>query len=161
MGDRVDMIIVKLQRHFPHRIAEWICAVMMFSWGIACANVPAETWAMPMYSGLRNIMPQGSWAAFALLIGGGRIVALIINGAYCRTPHFRALGAFLAIFLWLPIAFAVFFSEVVAIAVAFYPWLCVADMYNVYRAAQDAGGSDCLTRERRGKGDAATTSAKS
>lgn len=135
-------MIVKLQQHFPLRVTDWLLGGILTSWGLVCLSLSPATWELPIYSGLRVMADQATWAWFAIVIGSTRMIALFINGALRRTPHIRGLGAFLSVFLWLQLAFAMFNAEINAIGVAIYPWLVVADIYNVLRASQDARDSD-------------------
>lgn len=136
------MMIVKLQQHFPLRVTDWLLGGILTSWGIVCLYLPPDSWALPTYSGLRTMADQETWGMFALCVGVARMVALFINGAVRRTPHVRGLCAFVSVFLWLQLSLALFNSDIATIGVAVYPWLFLADIYNVYRASQDARDSD-------------------
>jgi hypothetical protein len=141
------MMIVKLSSHFPLRVTDWLVALIAFTWGFVCLQAPAETWELPIYDSVRIFAGQGTWGSVVLCLGLARIVALFINGAYRRTPHARMVGAFLMAFVWLQLSFAMFQQEYHPIAAtAIYPWLFLADIYNVYRAAQDAKVADCQAR---------------
>ena len=85
-----------------------------------------------------------------MVVGAFRLAALFVNGAVRRSPHVRWAGAFLSCFVWLTLSFAMFLAEVVSIAVVIYPWLLMAESYNVYRAAQDARASDFKAKAARG-----------
>ncbi len=136
------MMIVKLQQHFPLRVSDWLLGGIVTTWGLVCLYMPVTAWQQPIYSGLRAVAQQDTWGYLAVVIGFARMAALFINGAVRRTPHARGLGAFICVFLWLQLTLAMFNAEVVAIGVAVYPWLFLADIYNVYRASQDARDSD-------------------
>jgi hypothetical protein len=136
------MMIVKLTKTFPIRVLEWLLASIMFSWSIVCWNLTPHEWASPFYSGLSRLAQQNTWAFFAFLIGLGRITALTINGAWRPSPHLRAAGAFLACFMWLQISLGMAVSDIKATGIAIYPWLLLADIYNVFRASYDARLSD-------------------
>jgi hypothetical protein len=153
------MMIVKLTKTFPIRVTEWLLAGIMLSWSIACWHLRPIDWANPLYSGLSRLADQNTWAFFAFWIGLGRIMALTINGAWRPSPHLRAAGAFLACFMWLQISLGMLSADLRATGVAIYPWLLLADIYNVFRASHDARASDDRARasKRRGvnEGDAA------
>ena len=140
------MMILKLQKSFPIRVTEWLLACIMLSWSILCWNLRDVDWSNPLYSGLARFGDQHSWAFFAFVIGGLRLAALMINGAWRPSPHLRAMGAFLSCFMWLQISLALFNSEIRATGLAIYPWLLIADIYNVFRAAHDARQSDDRAR---------------
>lgn len=143
------MMIVKLTKTFPIRVTEWLLAGIMFSWSIACWNLAPTDWASPLYSGLSRLAAQNTWAFLAFWIGVARLVALTINGAWRPSPHLRAAGAFLACFMWLQISLGMMIADVRATGVAIYPWLLLADIYNVFRASHDARLSDDRARAAR------------
>ena len=140
------MMIVKLTKSFPIRVTEWLLAGIMLSWSIACWNLRPIDWANPLYAGLARFADQHTWATFALVIGAVRLAALTINGAWRPSPYFRMGCAFLSCFMWLQISFAVFNAEIRATGIAIYPWLLLADIYNVFRASHDARLSDDRAR---------------
>jgi hypothetical protein len=140
------MMIVKLTKSFPIRVTEWLLAGIMLSWSIACWNLRPFDWANPLYSGLARFADQQTWAFFAFIIGSLRLAALLINGAWRPSPHLRAAGAFLACFMWLQISFAILDADIRTTGIAIYPWLLLADIYNVFRASYDARLSDDRAR---------------
>lgn len=143
------MMIVKLTKTFPIRVTEWLLASIMLSWSIACWHLRPVDWANPLYEGLARIADSGTWAFFAFWIALGRLAALTINGAWRPSPHLRAAGAFLSCFMWLQISLGMFAIDVRATGVAIYPWLLLADIYNVFRASHDARASDDRARAAR------------
>lgn len=152
LQDRINMMIVKLQKTFPIRVTEWLLACIMFSWSFALYKMPPEGFANPIYAGLARLAHADTWATFAFLIGGARIAALTINGAWRPSPHLRAAGAFLACFMWLQISIGQFMADQPTLAIAIYPWLLIADIYNVFRASYDARLSDDRARVTSGRG---------
>lgn len=146
------MMIVKLTKTFPIRVTEWLLAGIMLSWSIACWNLAPGDWANPLYAGLSRLAAQNTWAFFAFWIGVIRLAALTINGAWRPSPHLRAAGAFLACFMWLQISLGMFTAEIRAVGVAIYPWLLLADIYNVFRASHDARQSDDRARAVHARG---------
>lgn len=143
------MMIVKLQKTFPIRVTEWLLAGIMFSWAIACWNMDANEWGQPVFAGLRSFASQHTWAFFAFWIGVIRLASLTINGAWRPSPHLRAAGAFLACFMWLQISLGLFVGDIKSMGIAVYPWLLLADIYNVFRASHDARISDDRSRAER------------
>jgi hypothetical protein len=146
------MMIVKLTKTFPIRVLEWLLAGIMLSWSIACWNLDATAWSQPTFSGLARIADHGTWAFIAFWIATIRLTALTINGAWRPSPHLRAAGAFIACFMWLQITLGVLAAEVSSTAIAVYPWLLLADIYNVFRASHDARVSDDRARVVSGRG---------
>lgn len=150
MAGLFRMMIIKLQSHFPLRVTDWLAAGILTSWGFCCLALPPQAWELPVHEGLARIAGQPVWGIAATGLGLVRMTALFINGAVRRTPHVRAIGAFLSAFLWLQLSFAMFMTSMPTISVAIYPWLFVADIYNVFRAAQDARIADQRAKELRG-----------
>jgi hypothetical protein len=143
------MMIVKLTKTFPIRVTEWLLAGIMFSWSIVCWNLDQNEWASSLYSGLSRLGEQNTWAFFAFLVGALRLTALTINGAWRPSPHLRAAGAFLACFIWLQISLGLMAARVRTSGVAVFPWLLLADIYNVFRASHDARLSDDRAHQAR------------
>lgn len=140
------MVIVKLTKTFPVRVCEWLLAGMMVSWGVVMWNHDAAQFSNPAYSGLSRIADQHAWGAIVCSIGLLRLAALFRNGGWRPSPHLRAGGAFLACFVWLQISLGFMSAESVTTGIAIYPWLLLADIYNVFRATSDARDSDDRAR---------------
>lgn len=143
------MMIVKLTHSFPVRVMEWLLAGIMLSWAIVCFNLTPEDWAGPLYAGLRRLGDNHTWGGIAFIIATIRLACLGINGAWRPSPHLRALGAFLSCFMWLQISLGIFAADLRATGMAVYPWLLLADIYNVFRASFDARVSDDRARASR------------
>lgn len=156
------MMIVKLSKTFPIRVTEWLLAGIMLSWSVACWNLSSADWHSPIYSGMARIAEQNTWAFYAFWIGIIRLAALTINGAWRPSPHFRAAGAFLACFMWLQISLGLMVSDIRVTGIAVFPWLLLADIYNVFRASHDARLSDeraHVARHSQGVAEGADTTA--
>lgn len=155
------MIILKITKSFPTRVMEWLLAGIMVSWGVGAWNLPADSWASPHYSGLSRIADNHTWGAVCATIGILRLAALLRNGGWRPSPHLRAASAFLACFMWLQLTLGFFAADITSMAIAVYPWLLLADIYNVFRASSDARESDdrfraVVSAERRIEGANAT-----
>ena len=135
------VLVTRLQRNFRLRVAEWITAAMLISWGIELASNPSMFTA-PFFAGFARLAPQAAWAAVAMLIGYGRLSALIVNGAWRYSSHTRAGLLVLSVFIWLGIVFGLWDVHRATLGVVVYPWLAVADAYAAYRAGRDARAAD-------------------
>lgn len=157
--EELAAMIRKLGDHFPLRVTEWLAAGMLLSWGVSTLNAPASIWQSAINQPLGYWAGQDFWGALAVALALGRLVALFINGALQRSPHARALGAFLSCLIWFQLTLGVLTFTWAAPAASFYPWLFLADVYNVYRASRDARLSDTMRRPRRNRAvpDAATS----
>lgn len=140
------MVIVKLTKSFPIRVMEWLLAGIMLSWSLVCWNLRPDEWHQPIFSGLAALADQNTWAFMAFWIGVIRLAALMINGAWRPSPHLRAAGAFLTCFMWLQLTLGLLGAEIRGVGIAIVPWLLLADIYNVFRASNDARLSDDRAR---------------
>lgn len=136
------MMIVKLTKTFPVRVTEWLLAGIMLSWSVALWNIGPNEFHAPVYAGLSQLATADTWAFYAFWLGFIRIAALTINGAWRPSPHFRAVCAFMSCFMWLQITLSQFATPFFNLGIAIYPWLLLADIYNVFRASHDARLSD-------------------
>lgn len=150
-------MLIRLADHFPMRVTEWLLSGVLFSWGVSVLNAPAFVWDMPINNALAKFGSQDQWGCFAVCIGLTRMLALFINGAVRKSPHARTIGAFLSCLVWSQLTLAMFAAPWIAVSAAVYPWLFMAEVYNVSRAARDARLSDNTARQagRRAVPDAA------
>lgn len=156
------MVILKFSKTFPVRVMEWLLAGLMVSWGVGAWNLSQEVWNSAHYSGLSRLADQHAWGAIAATIGLLRFAALMRNGGWRPSPHLRAICAFLACFMWLQLTLGFMASDITSLAIAIYPWLLLADIYNVFRASSDARESDdrfraVISEERGIQGERITT----
>lgn len=154
-GKLIGMAL-KLQEHVPLRIVEWLVAGFLVSWGLAALAIEETIWQLPVNRELANLGSKDLWGCFALSLGAIRFAALFVNGAVQRSPHARALGAFMSIFLWTQLTLGVITGGMETISVVVYPWVLLADLYNVYRASQDARFSDKKAKAMQGRPDASS-----
>lgn len=153
MGERAErktlvMVVIhsfrSLQDSFEARASEWMltCATISLGFVFFLNNGMFHTTS---FEGLRNLMnDQYVWAVLFTVVGFARLSVLIINGAYWRTPHFRAIGAFLCAGIWF--IFCIGFVRNGSILTAVMPWIFLLDAYNVKRASREAGKSEFLQR---------------
>jgi hypothetical protein len=143
-------MLISLHEHFKIRLTDWLLSAILLSWGMALFAVNPKVWLLPTFSGLSSIAGQFTWAVVATGLALARLGALFVNGAVRRSPHLRLIGAFLSIFIWVQLSLGVLFGDLVGPGIAIFPWLALADMLNVHRAAQDAWTSDTRARQLRG-----------
>lgn len=97
------------------------------------------------FEGMRNLINhQVTWAFLFLTIGLIRLIILLINGAYWRTPHFRAVTAFLSAGVWFLLTIG--FIRNGSVLAAILPWVFLLDAYNIKRASREAGKSEYVQR---------------
>ncbi|QKC83290.1 hypothetical protein [Mesorhizobium sp. NZP2077] len=142
-----------LRDTFPARASEWALATMLFGWSVILhASPDLFQSGPPTYTALANIMPQSTWAALCLVVGGGRLVVLAVNGAWRRSPHARGLSAFISALFWFEITIGILQGGSYGVGLAVYPVLFLLDCYNVIRAFGEAGRSDANHKRVAGNG---------
>lgn len=121
---------------FP-RLSEWLAAFVVLALGwMLTANPDLMMPGKTDYQLMLMIASQPFWSTVLILFGVCRLTILLINGAWRRSPHLRALAAFLSCFFWTQIAlsFAPTFGFAFILACG---WLGM-DMINIMRAMRDA-----------------------
>lgn len=131
-----------LRETFPTRASEWALGLMLFLWSVILSINPDLFETSNSLAPLGQILSQSTWAVLCLIAGGGRLIMLAVNGAWRRSPHLRAIGAFVSCFFWFQISLGMLQAGTVGTGLAVYPVLFFLDVYNVFRASRDAGSSD-------------------
>lgn len=152
------MILRSLSQHWPARKIEWLMAGLTFVWGYYILAHPGvftqpETReilsGMVTLAGLYGLTPVVFWGGGAMFMGLLRALALFINGAYARTPIFRAVAAFGTMFIFTQVSIALYRSGVPNFGIVVYSWLVIADLLSAYRAAQDAVFAEVQRRSQK------------
>jgi hypothetical protein len=117
---------------------------VLFLWAIVLTWHPALFDTAPSYSAMADLFSQNTWAIICLIVGGGRLTVLAINGAWRRSPHMRAASAFLSCFVWYQISIGLLQAETGGTGLAVYPVLLCLDAFNAIRAFGEAGKSDAI-----------------
>lgn len=131
-----------LRETFPTRAPEWALGAVLYLWGMVLTFNTDLFTTQQSFHVLAQMMPQSTWAILCLGVGGCRLVMLVINGVWRRSPHLRAFAAFVACFFWFWISLGILQAGTFGTGLAVYPILFLLDAYNVIRAARDAGSSD-------------------
>jgi hypothetical protein len=122
---------------FP-RLSEWACAMAVFGVGAvlhANPDLMANT-KSNAYDLMLGLGAQAAWAKALIAFGIGRLLVLLINGAWRRSPHLRSIMAILSRFPLYTIAMSCL--PVFGIAMVF-AWIFLGmDVINAVRAAGDA-----------------------
>jgi len=144
---RFTVIVRSLKQHWPARKLEWLMTIFVTLWGFYVLAHPilfiAPATSEPL-QGLSRIAhgfgfdPAPFWGSIAVAMGFLRGLGLFINGAYARTPIWRAVAAFGSMFIFTQISIAVYQSGVPNLGLVIYPWLVAVDLLSAYRAGQDA-----------------------
>jgi hypothetical protein len=127
-----------LRETFPIRASEWALATILLNWSIILAANPDLFADRASYANLARFASQETWALLCLLAGVGRLLVLLINGAWRRTPHLRAIGAFVSCFFWFGITLGFAQNDLWSTGMAVYPVFLLLDGYNIFKAITDA-----------------------
>lgn len=145
------MIIAHLTTRFADaffpRLMEWQAAGVLFAGGLAMLlNDDLMTPGKPGYVLMLGIASQETWAYAASILGLLRLTVLFINGAWRKSPHARALAAFLSCSIWF--ALATSFSAVAGWGLVLAGGMLVGDLLNIVRTMRDARVVDDAYRSR-------------
>lgn len=133
-------IWISVKHRFEPRMTEWIWAILMCLWGIGLLLAPAEAFQLPAYHVFQMLMDKNEWGSFLAVLGGLRIVGLIVNGARKRvTPWIRMISAGIGFFVWLFITISFGIATVFGPVIFVYAVFCGVEAFNIYRAAKDTG----------------------
>lgn len=135
-----------LRSTFEARASEWALASATLLWGMIVLSNPGEFAARPSFTGFLAMAPQNIWGGCATAIGAVRLVVLLFNGSVRRSPHLRAVMAFLTCFLWMQITLGLLAGDGFT-GLAMYPVALFLDIYNVMRAAREAALTDRAARD--------------
>jgi hypothetical protein len=132
-----------LRQSFPIRKSEWVAAWTMM--GIALVmllNPGLFSSAGEIYHGMMRFAPQEIWQWLMFIISVSRLVVLFINGAYWRSPHWRAVFAFLSCFVWWQIAAGL--AGNLGLGMVAFAGYFMLDALNFKQALTEAGISEGL-----------------
>lgn len=136
------MILAHIRQNFAAaffpRLSEWACATAVFGIGIVLrfnADLMAGS-KSAAYSLMLSIASQHSWAIALVSFGIARLLVLLVNGAWRRSPHLRSIMAILSCFPLYTIAMS--FLPIFGIAMVFAWVMLGMDVVNAIRAAGDA-----------------------
>lgn len=152
------MIVAHIRRSFVEaffpRWAEWAAAIVLLALGWMLAShddLMASAIAAGNGRGYRVLLAiadQGSWAFAISIFAILRLIVLLINGAWRRSPVARSGFAAVSLIFWAMIALS-FFSTFGFAFIMACGWL-LNDLVNVMRAARDARTVNDAMRGTRG-----------
>ena len=136
------MIIAHLRTSFVEaffpRLSEWTASAVIAALGwmlMANPDLMASGTGRG-YVLMLTIAEQPTWAKALVIFGTARLIVLLINGAWRRSPLARAISAFLACFLWTQIATS--FAPTFGFAFTMAAGLLGMEVVNTFRAMRDA-----------------------
>lgn len=121
---------------FP-RLMEWQAAFVLFGGALLLlVNEDLFETSPVGYHLMEKWASQPAWGYFTLTLATGRLVVLIVNGAWRRSPHARAVTAFLSCAVWFPLTAS--FSAAAGWGMVFAAGMLLGDLLNIVRTARDA-----------------------
>ncbi len=128
---------------FP-RLSEWWAAGVLMALGYVLIANPDLMLSSKAgaYQLLLMICSQEAWADVMRVFALMRLVILLINGAWRRSPHLRAVGAFCSCFFWVQITLSVWHTAGFLFILA--AGVFVLDFANFIRAMRDARTVDYI-----------------
>ncbi|TDK35187.1 hypothetical protein E2F50_13065 [Rhizobium deserti] len=122
---------------FP-RWSEWWAAGVLMALGFVLTSNPdlMASSKSNAYQLMLMIFTQETWSAVMKVFAACRLVVLLINGAWRRSPHLRATGAFLSCFFWVQITLSV--AHTAGFLFVLAAGVLVLDFVNFIRALRDA-----------------------
>lgn len=131
-----------LRQSFPIRKSEWVAAWTMLGIALVMLLNPGLFGTGDVYRGMMRFAPQEVWQWMLFLISTTRLVVLFVNGAYWRSPHWRAVTAFLSCFAWWQIAAGL--AGNLGLGMVAFAGYFVLDALNFRQALMEAGVSEGL-----------------
>ncbi len=133
-------IWIRIQHRFGPRMMEWFSGAVTTTFGFVLLTGD-DLFALPTWAGFREIFgTQERFGVFMLVVGLLRLVALVVNGAKKKvTPQIRQVAAFFGLVTWAGVVVGFYSSGVISTWAAIYPWLVIAELTNIHRAAHDQG----------------------
>lgn len=121
---------------FP-RLLEWQAAFVMAAGGVLMImNADLMQDSRVGYDLMLRWATQATWGQFALTLGGLRLAVLLVNGAWRRSPHARAMAAFLSCAVWFPLYTSL--SAAAGWGMVLAGGMLIGDLLNVVRTMRDA-----------------------
>jgi hypothetical protein len=92
----------KLAAAFFPRRSEWAAASILLGlgWMLSVNEGLMQNSQTKAYDLLLMISPQEAWVAMLIIFASARVLILLINGTWRRSPHARGIGAFLSCLCW-------------------------------------------------------------
>ena len=134
------MIFAQIQKHWPHRKAEWMLAFVTAGLGVVYTLNPT-LFQRPWFASMAHLMPQQWWALICLCIGMTRLVFLLVNGAFQPSPSIRCMGASANCGVWVALSIATVLNDYAAQTLAIFPVFLMFDLLVVRETALEWGVS--------------------
>lgn len=123
---------------FYPRLSEWFAAVLLMTIGwVLMMNADLMATAKTnTYQLMLLIATQETWSVIMRIFALARLIVLVVNGAWRRSPHLRAICALLTMFFWTQISLSA--ASTFGLLFAFAAAVLALEFFNMVRAARDA-----------------------
>ena len=133
-----------ISSHFMIRFKEWVWAIVFLLMGGQLARDEQTFAAAPLvYRILAGYFSEETWARILIVMGAVRIIALSLNGTFGWfrgiSPIVRAAVAFLSAGIWFALGTGFYAAFPIGITCFAFWGLMVAEIYNAYVIAGEAG----------------------
>jgi hypothetical protein len=145
------MLVVRFKETFRERMPEWVQSGGMLGWALLVLVSTNLFVNQEFFHPLLSIMSQQNWGILALLVGGLRLIFLVINGAWRPSAHIRAIGCGLGAILWGSLLVSALSLNWLTATSAIYAMLLTSDLISLWFAAGDAKLADLAARSKSGK----------
>lgn len=122
------------------RLAEWMMTAWTINFGWSLLS--GKTFDNPSFAILQAWASIEAWTLFCLAGGTARLVLLIANGGWKKSPHFRVCAAFCTFWLWLAIAKGIELADTGSTGVGAYTIAALGELISMYRALKEAAWND-------------------
>lgn len=129
-----------LRDTFPARRFEWFASLVMFNLGMVFFINPTIFSGNPAWQHLAKFATQEQWGWGCVAVGSARLVVLLVNGAYSRSPHARSILAFLSCFAWWQLAIGLWPN--LSVGTAIFPAILFFDASAALRVAGEAAWAE-------------------
>lgn len=137
--------VTRLSDSFRSRTSEWMLAVIMLGLGLEF-NLPEKSFDNASMMQMTYTMSEQVWAMVCMALGAARLIILIINGAWRKQAHARAVMSTLYLLVWSQIAIVFLNFPSATPGDVIFPVFTVFELFLMSRAAIEAGATDAGQR---------------
>lgn len=137
---------IRIQHRFGARLPEWQLSFIIAALG-GVLFLPGDLFAQPAWTAFHAIFgSEHVLGAIMIFLGALRIGGLIVNGARRQvTPWIRVVSASVGFMIFVGLTYTYALSGFFGPWLAFYPAFAVTELFNIHRAARDAGESNGIS----------------
>lgn len=104
--------------------------------------LPQVSMGTAILMNMTHTMSEESWAVVCIITGALRMIVLVINGAWAKQSHARAVLGVAHLVIWTQISIVFVNFPVASPGDVIFPVFLIAEIFIVIRAAAEAGSFD-------------------